>query len=373
MSQVNSSRPSGTSQTKPDRRGPRRVAVRYGKMGFIGDFSYPASLELRAEHNTVVIQTDRGIEIGQTLNITSPQGFGTVRAGRQAMMRYLEEAGTEYFRPNNGRILRLASDQDLNELAHINRDAAEKLEFCRRLVAEQKLSMELVDCEHIFGGERIVFYFMAEGRIDFRSLVKHLAREYQTRIEMRQIGSRDEARLLADYEICGRECCCRSFLKTLRPVSMKMAKTQKATLDPSKVSGRCGRLRCCLRYEHVAYEDLIRRLPKIGSWVRTAETVGRVIGTQVLTQLVMIEDDRGSPATVSVEDLVERNVAPPQRPPAEPPPRPRRESAPAPETPTGEEPADPSSRAKRKRRRRRRKSKSTAAGRGNGGNGSSGG
>ena len=113
--------------------------------------------------------------------------------------------------------------------------------------------MKIVDAEHIFGGERIVFYFMAEGRVDFRELVRRLAQEYQTRIEMRQIGSRDEAKLLGDVESCGQECCCLQFLQLLKPVNMRMAKMQKATLDPSKISGYCGRLKCCLRYEDETY------------------------------------------------------------------------------------------------------------------------
>ena len=114
----------------------------------------------------------------------------------------------------------------------------------------------------MFGGERILFYFTAEERIDFRSMVRDLTTEYRTRIEMRQVGARDEARLLADYETCGREVCCKVFLKTLRPITMRMAKLQKATLDPTQVSGRCGRLKCCLRYEHVGYEELDKKLPR---------------------------------------------------------------------------------------------------------------
>ena len=122
--------------------------------------------------------------------------------------------------------------------------------------------MKIVDAEHIFGGERIVFYFMAEGRVDFRELVRKLAQEYQTRIEMRQIGSRDEAKLLGDVESCGQECCCLQFLQLLKPVNMRMAKMQKATLDPSKISGYCGRLKCCLRYEDETYMDLKKSLPR---------------------------------------------------------------------------------------------------------------
>ena len=137
------------------------------------------------------------------------------------------------------------------------------------------LDMRMIACEHLLGGERIIFYFTAEGRIDFRQLVRDLAREYHTRIEMRQIGARDEARIVADFEICGRECCCKNFLKVLRPVNMKMAKLQKATLDPTKVSGRCGRLRCCLRYEQADLRGTrCQACPSFGVRVRVEQGIG---------------------------------------------------------------------------------------------------
>jgi hypothetical protein len=140
-----------------------------------------------------------------------------------------------------------------------------------------------------------------------------LAKEYRTRIEMRQIGARDEARLLADYETCGREVCCKVFLKTLKPISMRMAKLQKATLDPSQVSGRCGRLKCCLRYEHVGYEALEKRLPRTGVRIRTEHGEGVVVNRQILTQLVQIRTDADTVITVVAEDITAVNVpAPPQ-------------------------------------------------------------
>src|SRR5262249_22713470 len=136
---------------------------------------------------------------------------------------------------------------------------------CERLIGERKLPMALVDVEHLFGGERIVFYFLADKRVDFRELVKDLAREFQTRIEMRQIGVRDEAKLLADYGDCGKPVCCNTHMTTMPPVSMRMAKLQKSTLDPSKISGRCGRLKCCLRFEQDVYEEFQKQLPAPGS------------------------------------------------------------------------------------------------------------
>jgi cell fate regulator YaaT (PSP1 superfamily) len=153
--------------------------------------------------------------------------------------------------------------------------------------------MELVDVEHIFGGERIVVYYLAEDRVDFRELVKLLAGEFQTRIEMRQIGVRDEAKLLADYGDCGKPVCCNTHLSQMPPVSMKMAKLQKATLDPTKISGRCGRLKCCLRYEYDTYEALQKELPPVGADVVTNSGRARVLGQEILSGHLLVEmEDR---------------------------------------------------------------------------------
>ncbi len=149
--------------------------------------------------------------------------------------------------------------------------------------------MDLVDVEAIFGGERMVFYYVSEKRVDFRELVKDLARAMQTRIEMRQIGVRDEAKLLADYGDCGKPVCCNTHLSRMPPVSMRMAKVQKTTLDPSKISGRCGRLKCCLRYEFDTYQALERELPPVGSRVATARGQGRVLALEILAGKLVVE------------------------------------------------------------------------------------
>jgi len=196
--------------------------------------------------------------------------------------------------------------------------------------------MKLVTVEHLLGGERIVFHFSAEGRVDFRELVRRLAGQYRTRIEMHQVGARDEARLLGDYERCGRQCCCQTFLKHLRPVSMRTAKIQKATLDPSKISGRCGRLMCCLRFEQDGYDELRTKLPRRNTWVRTAEHVGRVVETHILTQLVRLALPDASHVVVANEDIEERDVPPPK--PGEP--QPRKRPVPAARETKGEPPAE---------------------------------
>jgi cell fate regulator YaaT (PSP1 superfamily) len=165
------------------------------------------------------------------------------------------------------------------------------LQVCQQCVEALDLQMELVDVERILGGERIVVYFLADGRVDFRQLVRDLAKQFQTRIEMRQIGVRDEAKLLADYGDCGQPICCANFLSKMPPVSMKMAKLQKATLDPSKISGRCGRLKCCLRYEFETYESLARELPPPGSVVLTRDGDVTVIAQDILSQQLMVKTD----------------------------------------------------------------------------------
>jgi cell fate regulator YaaT (PSP1 superfamily) len=167
--------------------------------------------------------------------------------------------------------------------------------------------MQLVDVEHLFGGERIIVYYLAEGRIDFRELVKRLAGEFQTRIEMRQIGVRDEAKLLADFGDCGKPVCCNTHLIEMPPVSMKMAKLQKATLDPTKISGRCGRLKCCLRYEYDTYVELQRELPPVGSVVTLDKGQARVIGQEILAQQLLVEFEDNRRVLVEVKDVLSVN------------------------------------------------------------------
>jgi cell fate regulator YaaT (PSP1 superfamily) len=156
------------------------------------------------------------------------------------------------------------------------------------------MDMKLIDIEHVFGGERVVVYYLAEARVDFRELVRRLADEFQTRIEMRQIGVRDEAKLLADYGDCGKPVCCNTHLVQMPPVSMKMAKLQKSTLDPNKISGRCGRLKCCLRYEYDTYEDLQKDLPPVGSDVVTEQGRAMILAQEILAGQLLIktEDNR---------------------------------------------------------------------------------
>lgn len=278
------------------------TAVRFGYMRYIGEFSHPPDMKFTCGAK-VVVQTRRGIEMGDQVSLTCHGCEKSVT--RDQIREWVANCGEDAYVFDSGRILREATAADLAENARIQHGCREKRDFCRRLAHTFNLPMRIIDCEAPFGGERILFYFTANDRVDFRVLVKELADEYRTRIEMRQVGARDEARLLADFETCGREVCCKVFLKTLRPISMRMAKLQKATLDPTQVSGRCGRLKCCLRYEHLGYEELDKQLPRVGLRVRTSHGDGVIVNRQVLTQLLQIKSDAGDVITVVAEDVLE--------------------------------------------------------------------
>ena len=245
-----------------------------GQMRLLGEYSGLAGRD-HPRGQRVIIRTDRGTELGEVLCAATDQSS-----------RFLDN-------PPRGEILRPASAVDIDtetQLAEVRQSA---FESCNQFIARRRLQMDLVDVEVILGRERMVFYYLSEKRVDFRELVKDLARALQTRIEMRQIGVRDEAKLLADYGDCGKPVCCNTHLSRMPPVSMRMAKLQKTTLDPSKISGRCGRLKCCLRYEFDTYQALEHELPAVGSRVVTRRGQGRVIALEVLAQKVVVEfEDR---------------------------------------------------------------------------------
>ena len=252
-----------------------RFVVRYGTLRSLGVFSSRGQ-DRFARGTRVIARTQRGLEAAEVLAEAADEQAQQLASGP------------------GGQILREMTTEDQNELTHIRSQEGKTFEICRQHAAKLNLPMELVDVELLFGGERVVVYYLSEERVDFRDLVKALAAEFQTRIEMRQIGVRDEAKLLADYGDCGQPVCCGTFLSEMPPVSMKMAKVQKATLDPTKISGRCGRLKCCLRYEYDIYEELQRDLPPIGSDIVTKNGRARVLGQEILAQqlLVAMEDNR---------------------------------------------------------------------------------
>ncbi len=288
----------------------RHLVARFGRMGHVGVFRHDLET-LPAPGTMLVVRTNRGAELAQALINVDPEPKQWC-IPPEALSEYLGANGPDYPVNRGGKVLRLASSEDLNDQQHLDRSAREKELFCRDQIRHLGLEMKLICVEHLLGGERIVFYFISEQRVDFRELVRRLAGQYRTRIEMRQVGARDEARLLADYERCGRRCCCQEYLKLLKPVSMRMAKAQKATLDPAKISGRCGRLMCCLRYEDATYEQLQAKLPKKNTWVRTVDgSVGKVADLQILTQLVRLVLPNGGLLAVANEDIAERGVPEP--------------------------------------------------------------
>ncbi len=261
-----------------------QYVVRFGSLRTLGVMNSRQSYRYGDE---VVARTDRGTEIGTVLCEATPVAF---------------EAMEE---PTKGRIIRRISKEDRTQRERMESGAVKDMAACQRCVDALKLSMELVDTERLLGGERFIVYFLADGRIDFRQLVRDLAKEFQTRIEMRQIGVRDEAKLLADYGDCGQPICCANFLSKMPPVSMKMAKLQKATLDPSKISGRCGRLKCCLRYEYDTYEAIAKELPSPGSHVLTREGSVKVVAQDLLAGQLTVKTEDNRRIIISSEDVLQ--------------------------------------------------------------------
>src|SRR5262245_60466607 len=288
-----------------------QYVVRHGAMRFLGAFDDPAQLGLN-RLDRVVIRTDRGQETGDVLCPASPQALA-----------YLPE-------PTHGQVVRRMTPEDLQREEQYRQLRHKEFDRGRELIVQHRLAMQLVDVEHLFGGERLVFYFLAEKRVDFRELVKSMAREFQTRIELRQIGVRDEAKLLADYGDCGKPVCCNTHMTVMPPVSMRMAKLQKSTLDPAKISGRCGRLKCCLRFEHDVYEEFQAALPQPGTHIVTAKGRGRVLAQEILARKVLVEFEDGRRLPIGAEEILSE-IKKPGGPP------PRRDAA---KSPTGPDEQD---------------------------------
>lgn len=285
---------------------PETIVVSYGYMKLVGEFPYGGT-EIPGCGSKLVVRTDRGVELGKMLTTTCANGGCGSNVSRKQLLEYIEQSGgRQYPFSTVGKVLRLATPEDLAEQARLDENKMRWLLAARALVVEYDLPMKLVEVEPLLSGDKVIFYFLSEDRIDFRELVKAMARDLHCRIELRQVGARDEARLVGDYEKCGQYCCCKQFLKVLKPISMRSAKVQKATLDPSKISGRCGRLMCCLRYEDETYETLRKKLPPRNSRVMTAEGAGTVMNSQILTQLVLVELDKDGQRMAFPNEDIER-------------------------------------------------------------------
>jgi cell fate regulator YaaT (PSP1 superfamily) len=291
---------------------PTSIVVKFGSMRLIGEYPYDGDAKPGCG-SKIVVRTHRGTELAEMLTTTCPNSGCSKSISRREMLEYVENSGgKDYPFHTNGRVIRVATVEDLNAWGAMrDRFARTELAAVRERAEAMGFTMKIVEVEPVLGGEHVVVHYLSEERVDFRELVPQLARHFGARVEMHQIGARDEARLTADYEKCGQHCCCKNFLKVLKPVSMRSAKTQKASLDPLKISGRCGRLMCCLRYEDETYEELKKRLPHRKTRVGTTEGPGTVIDGKILVQLVLVRlDHNGQDIAVPVEELLPVDACP---------------------------------------------------------------
>ena len=262
------------------------IGVRFRTAGKVYFFN-PLQLEIkRGDH--VIVETARGIE------------FGTVVAGVHEVE---DDKVIQPLKP----VMRIAGERDIEQEAANKEKEKEAFKICKEKILKHGLEMKLIDAEYTFDNNKVLFYFTADGRIDFRELVKDLASVFKTRIELRQIGVRDETKMMGGIGICGRPLCCHSYMADFVPVSIKMAKEQNLSLNPTKISGVCGRLMCCLKYEQDTYEYLNSRMPSVGEKVKTPEgIIGEVKSVSVLRQLVRVVIDNGEEKELreyTVDDL----------------------------------------------------------------------
>lgn len=261
------------------------IGVRFKEVGKVYYFD-PTNIKFK-EGDKVIVETVRGVEIGEIAldNRSIP-----------------EEEIVAPLRP----VIRAATEDDLKKLDEIKKKEKSAFEICEKKIKEHNLEMKLVDVEYTFDCGKILFYFTADGRVDFRELVKSLAGVFRTRIELRQIGVRDEAKILGGIGICGRQLCCKTFLSDFHPVSIKMAKEQNLSLNPTKISGCCGRLMCCLKYENDAYEEMLKYVPKVDAIVRTPDGKGVVTDNNILSGTIKVKLDSNeitAPQTYSYKDV----------------------------------------------------------------------
>ncbi|MGF7058430.1 PSP1 domain-containing protein [Brassicibacter mesophilus] len=268
------------------------VGVRFKKAGKIYYFD-PDNIYIEKE-NYVIVETARGVEFGQV--VVGPK-----------------EVSEDEIVPPLKRVLRIATDEDIAFNEENKAKEEQAFEVCFQKIEEHGLEMKLIDVEYTFDNNKVIFYFTADGRVDFRELVKDLAAIFKTRIELRQIGVRDESKMIGGLGPCGKSLCCSTFLGEFEPVSIKMAKEQNLSLNPTKISGICGRLMCCLKYEHEMYEKILERLPEIGSIVMTPQGKGIVIETNTLLEIakvkVKLPDDTDEIIPFAIDEIeqVEKN------------------------------------------------------------------
>lgn len=253
------------------------IGVRFKSAGKVYYFS-PDGMKLD-EGSLVIVETARGVECGEVVMTNRMVEDGKITAPLKA-------------------IIRQANQQDLKILEQNKAKEENAFRICQEKIAAHKLDMKLVDVECTFDNNKLLFYFTAETRVDFRELVKDLAAVFRTRIELRQIGVRDEAKILGGLGICGRPFCCKGFLGEFQPVSIKMAKEQGLSLNPTKISGTCGRLMCCLKYEQDCYEELLKTTPKVGAYVSTEKFKGYVEEVNLITGKLKVKPEKSDEPAV---------------------------------------------------------------------------
>ena len=261
------------------------IGVRFKNVGKIYYFD-PSGMQLK-NGQKVIVETARGVECGEV-------ALENREVDPESLVSPLKS------------IIRVATDKDLAVCEANRKKEKEAFKICLNKIAKHKLEMKLIDVEYTFDNNKILFYFTADGRVDFRELAKDLASVFRTRIELRQIGVRDESKILGGLGVCGRPFCCSTFLGDFQPVSIKMAKEQSLSLNPSKISGTCGRLMCCLKYEQDVYEKLLRTSPKMGAFVKTPDGNGFVIDLNLLTGTYRVrlkDNPDAAPRTFNVKDI----------------------------------------------------------------------
>lgn len=264
------------------------IGVRFKETGKVYYFD-PNQHDIKLD-DYVIVETVRGIEFGQVVILNK-------QMSKEDVVLPLK------------RVVRIANQKDFDVVSGNIKLAEKAMEGCAAKIISHRLDMNLVDVEYTFDRNKVIFYFTAEGRIDFRHLVKDLAAMFKTRIELRQIGVRDEAKLLGGIGPCGRMLCCSTFLGDFEPVSIKMAKDQNLSLNPAKISGLCGRLMCCLKYENDTYEEAKRQLPDYGEEITTSYGRGRVVGLNILDKSIQVRIfESDSVIEFSLEELKEEEI-----------------------------------------------------------------
>ncbi|RLB09020.1 MAG: stage 0 sporulation protein [Deltaproteobacteria bacterium] len=265
------------------------VGVRFREGGKVYDFD-PGHFVLSVG-DYVMVKTEKGFTVGKV--VTPPRRLGD---------------DVEY--PKLKKIFRLATEDDLKQYEEMLQREKRAFAFCKERIEARGLPMNLVLVESLYDGSKITFYFTADGRVDFRELVKDLVKEFHTRIELRQVGVRNQAKMIGGIGTCGRELCCSGFLREFHPVSIKMAKEQNLSLNPSKISGACGRLMCCLKFEYESYLESKKGMPKLGKKIDTPMGRGRVIRQNIINKTITVSLDSGSEVEFTMEDL---GLAPPKK------------------------------------------------------------